>query len=42
MTNELIVEVPNTNKSSYKEIIISSSLILLSLGLILYGTKKKK
>ena len=42
MTNELIVEVPNTKKSSYKEIIISSSLILLSLGLILYGTKKKK
>ena len=43
MTNEQIVEVPNTMATSCKLYsIISGSLIVVGMGVYLYATKKNK
>lgn len=43
MKDHQIVEVPNTEKNDYHELIISGiTLILAGAGVIIYGSKKKK
>lgn len=43
ITNEKIVEVPNTDKMDYKITLISGlTLLVLGTGAIMYGIKKKK
>lgn len=42
MKDELIIKVPDTGKNSLPIISISISCLILGLGLIIYGAKKKK
>ena len=40
MKDELIIEVPNTNKTEYHKYIIIGLTIIIGLGLFIYGNKK--
>ena len=42
MKDELIIEVPNTNKTEYHKYIIIGLTIIIGLGLFIYGNKNKK
>ena len=43
MKDEQIVEVPNTDKTDTKELIVGGViLILIGAGAIVYGSKKRK
>ena len=43
MKDEQIIDVPDTDKTDYKLVIIGGSiLILLGIGIVIYGTKKRK
>ena len=43
MKDEQIIEVPNTDKTDTKELIVGGViLILLGAGAIVYGNKKRK
>ena len=43
MKDELIVKVPNTDKTDYKEVVIGGVLlIIIGAGVVIYASKKRK
>jgi len=43
MKDKKIIKVPNTDKTDYKEILISGFIIMITgAGVIIYGKKKNK
>lgn len=40
LTNDLIVEVPDTHKNSFSFVIVTLGLFIVGIGLIMYGKKK--